>query len=310
LERYTVDQNPHALSKKKNPVVRRTPTGGFRLTTSERKRILLTHIYGVDLDDQAVEVTKLSLLLKVLEGETAESVANQLTLFRERALPDLGANIKSGNSLIAGDFYRNFEFDIDDLGEYEKSRINPFDWKAEFSDVMKNGGFHAIVGNPPYIPIETMEEYEREYYPAVHPQLERKFDTSVVFTLAMMRLLHPNGLLGFISSVAWQTGENFGKMRQHLLTRYGIKEVVNLPFDVFEAAYVDTHIRTVEKKDCRLSHLFIPEEDQAPGPRLHSVDACPHELGNSAGLQADTEPCRPENGHAGECEKCSQLSAR
>ncbi|MGH9176079.1 MAG: N-6 DNA methylase, partial [Vicinamibacterales bacterium] len=65
------------------------------LTTAERKRILTEHIYGVDIDPQAVEVTKLSLLLKLLEGETSSSVGRQLQFaYRERVLPDMGANIK------------------------------------------------------------------------------------------------------------------------------------------------------------------------------------------------------------------------
>ena len=59
---------------------------------------MIRHIYGVDIDTQAVEVTKLSLLLKVLEGES------QFRLFHERALPDLGNNIKCGNSLIGPEF--------------------------------------------------------------------------------------------------------------------------------------------------------------------------------------------------------------
>jgi len=69
------------------------------------ERVLLANIYGVDIDSQAVETTKLSLLLKVLEGETVESISSQLTFLHERALPDLAANIKCGNSLIGPDFY-------------------------------------------------------------------------------------------------------------------------------------------------------------------------------------------------------------
>ncbi|MBN1888619.1 MAG: N-6 DNA methylase, partial [Thermoflexales bacterium] len=72
----------------------------WRLTTAEKKRILTTHIFGVDIDRQAVEVTKLSLLLKVLEGESDETLGKQLALFQERALPNLDQNIKCGNSLI------------------------------------------------------------------------------------------------------------------------------------------------------------------------------------------------------------------
>ena len=79
--------------------------GQWYLTIQEKKRILLNNIYGVDIDPQAVEVTKLSLLLKVLEGENQDTLERQMRLFRERALPDLGSNIKCGNSLIGPDFY-------------------------------------------------------------------------------------------------------------------------------------------------------------------------------------------------------------
>jgi len=68
--------------------------GQWYLTTREKKRILLNNIYGVDIDPQAVEVTKLSLLLKVLEGENQDTLERQIKLFKERALPDLGSNIK------------------------------------------------------------------------------------------------------------------------------------------------------------------------------------------------------------------------
>ena len=72
----------------------------WHLTIKEKKRILLNNIYGVDIDHQAVEVTKLSLLLKVLEGENRDVLEAQQKLFKERALPNLENNIKCGNSLI------------------------------------------------------------------------------------------------------------------------------------------------------------------------------------------------------------------
>ncbi len=89
----------------KAPRIYRNRKGELRLTTVEKKRILTANIYGVDIDQQAVEVTKLSLLLKVLEDESDESINSQLKLFHERALPDLGANIKCGNSLIGPDYF-------------------------------------------------------------------------------------------------------------------------------------------------------------------------------------------------------------
>src|SRR3970282_2172177 len=81
----------------------------WRLTTQEKKRILLNNIYGVDIDRQAVEVTKLSLLLKLLEDENQETVGKTLALFQERVLTSLEKNIKCGNSLIGPDFYNQTE---------------------------------------------------------------------------------------------------------------------------------------------------------------------------------------------------------
>jgi len=121
-------------SKGNSPVLRKgvkgdllTPEGN--LTTSEKKRILLNNFYGVDIDVNAVEVTKLSLLLKCMEGETDASIANQLSLFHERVLPTLDNNIKDGNSLVDTDFYDSQL----DFG-FEK-KIKPFNWQKAFPEV-------------------------------------------------------------------------------------------------------------------------------------------------------------------------------
>jgi type I restriction-modification system DNA methylase subunit len=140
-------------------------SGEWHLTTAEKRRILLNNIYGVDIDFQAVEVTKLSLLLKVLEGESERSLAKQLTMLHERALPDLGSNIKCGNSLIGTELYEYREMNL--FGDDELDRINPFDWNKGFSEIIKAGGFDAVIGNPPYIRTQTMKEWsplEVEFY--------------------------------------------------------------------------------------------------------------------------------------------------
>ena len=120
---YSKNGKP-SKGKKDNPL---TPEGN--LTSTEKKRILLNNIYGVDIDVNAVEVTKLSLLLKAMEGETSASIANQFSLFNERVLPTLENNIKSGNSLIDTDFYDNeFDFGLE-------KKIKPFSWQKAFPDV-------------------------------------------------------------------------------------------------------------------------------------------------------------------------------
>jgi len=98
-----------------------------RLSLSQKISILTNCIYGVDLDEKAVELAQLNLLLRILEDETPTA--------HKHLLPNLRENIKCGNSLIddpkvAGD--------------------KAFNWHAQFPDVFRNGGFDVVVGNPPY----------------------------------------------------------------------------------------------------------------------------------------------------------------
>src|SRR5205809_1657637 len=126
LDFYTKN-DPTKWAKGRRPALVQAAGGTWKLTIAERKRILLDNIYGVDIDAQAVETTKLSLLLKVLEGETQQSLQPVLRMFQERALPDLGENIKCGNSLIGPDFYQQQQMTL--LDDEERYRINVFDWQ-------------------------------------------------------------------------------------------------------------------------------------------------------------------------------------
>ena len=197
-EQYAKD--PDRWTKGSNPAIFQDRRGEWRLTTAERKRILINNIYGVDIDPQAVEVTKLSLLLKVLEGENAETLGRQLKLFHERALPDLGNNIKCGNSLIGNDYYDRHQMDL--FNEDEMIRINAFDWDSEFSETMDPGGFDCIISNPPYIRIQTMKtwastevEFYKQYYVAAG---KGNYDIYVVFVERAMQLLNQQGRMGYI----------------------------------------------------------------------------------------------------------------
>ncbi|MBW7959707.1 MAG: Eco57I restriction-modification methylase domain-containing protein [Candidatus Promineofilum sp.] len=186
-------------SKGRNKTLHRTAAGEYHLTLAERKRILLDNLYGVDIDPQAVEVTKLSLLLKALE-ETPDALSGQLALLPERVLPDLDNNIKCGNSLIGPDFYAQGQLALFD--REEQLRINAFDWQAEFRDVMSVGGFDAVIGNPPYIRIQTMKEWapvEVEHYKQAYRAAGKgNYDIYVVFVEKGLSLLNPRGRLGFI----------------------------------------------------------------------------------------------------------------
>ena len=129
LEQY-VKEGPEKHKKR----LYETPDG-WKLTINEKKQILLNNIFGVDIDQQAVEVTKLSLLLKVLEGESEQTVKPRL--IKEPALPDLDKNIKCGNSLVGLDFETSLlslKFSDEDI-----RRANSFDWQASFPTVVEGG---------------------------------------------------------------------------------------------------------------------------------------------------------------------------
>jgi hypothetical protein len=205
--------------------------GEWRLTTAERKRILLSNIYGVDIDRQAVEVTKLSLLLKVLEGENDESISKQLTLFQERALPDLGNNIKCGNSLIGWDILE----DNPGLGREEIERINPFDWKREFAEVFRRGGFNVVIGNPPYVRQEMLSD-SKSYFQYRYQVYHGIADLYTYFIERGVSILQRNGIFSYIVSNKWMQA-NYGKPLRKWLKMQHIEEILDFgDLPVFQGA--------------------------------------------------------------------------
>lgn len=203
---WYVDNNP---TKHKNAVFEHeylTDDGiatEWRLTASKKREILLNNVHGVDIDVQAVEVTKLSLLLKVLEGETSETVNSQPSFFRERALPDLGENIKDGNSLIGSDYYGAQQLSL--LDKEERRRVNVFDWDSAygfpkiFSEQQRRSpGFDAVIGNPPWLVAGYYAQNELDYLRATYESATGKFDMYYPFVEQGCRLLSTNGLFGMI----------------------------------------------------------------------------------------------------------------
>lgn len=189
-------------SKKSNIL---TPEGN--LTTAEKKRILLNNIFGVDIDTNAVEVTKLSLLLKCMEGETEASITTQMRLFHERVLPDLDSNIKSGNSLIDTDYY-------DGLIDYgDEKKIKPFNWQKEFPDVFKQGGFDAVIGNPPYVQLNILDDGSNQY---LLNHFKANTDLYSIFIERSSVLLNNSAPLGFIVPSLFLKGVRYGTLRNFI----------------------------------------------------------------------------------------------
>ncbi|MBZ2165213.1 Eco57I restriction-modification methylase domain-containing protein [Methanobacterium spitsbergense] len=220
----------------------------WHLTIKEKKRILLNNIYGVDIDRQAVEVTKLSLLLKVLEGENRDVLEAQQKLYKERALPDLENNIKCGNSLISPEIYNNqdLQFTAEEL-----KHINAFNWNNEFGDIMDNGGFDTIIGNPPYGAI--LSNNESIYIQNTFVLQDYQLDTYLLFIERSIHFLKDNGLFGMIIPNTWLLNFKIENIRRYIFSNTEIVKVVHFLFYVFKAT-VDTEISIIKKASPKKNH--------------------------------------------------------
>jgi hypothetical protein len=173
-------------------------------------------------------------------------LGQQLALWRERALPDLGDNIKCGNSLIGPDY---FEAQLLP-DEEEMRRVNPFDWEREFAEVMGDGGFDCVIGNPPYG--AYYNEADKAYFKSHYVYKKGKPETYIYFMEQGMKILNYLGRLGYITPNAWLTNYYGVQTRRHVFAYASLQQIVDLePTRVFKKAVVDTAI-TILSKDTSL----------------------------------------------------------
>lgn len=162
--------------------------GSYKLPLDEKKRILRSCIYGIDIDIHAVEVAKFSLLIKLIENETAPSVADETPI-----LPDLSTNILFGNSLVSSEELQGIRVSADELIE-----LAPFDWNS-----INNGNpFSVIIGNPPYVNTEGMHALlpipEVEIYKKKFKTSHKQFDKYFIFIEQAVRKTAENGYICYI----------------------------------------------------------------------------------------------------------------
>jgi hypothetical protein len=264
------DNGKPSKGKKDNPL---TPEGN--LTTAEKKRILLNNIFGVDIDVNAVEVTKLSLLLKCMEGETEASIASQLRLFNERVLPTLDENIKSGNSLVDTDFYDS------QLDFGEEKKIKPFNWQKAFPEVFKQGGFDAVIGNPPYVTIGGKEDtlflkQEVEYLLSKYVSKQYKPNLYAFFYEKGLTILREEGLISFIVPRTFIDNIYYKALREYFVANSKIISLMRLNYEVFEDATTGgTSICIFKKSNPKNSKVLVFEvnnQDEFFNPNSISIN--------------------------------------
>ncbi len=197
-------ENPEKFEKA-NKIYKDATTKEYKLSIEEKRNILLNNIFGVDIDAQAVEVTKLSLFLKLLENEGRSlSSTGQQSLFRAsdlnaKILPSMMNNIKCGNSLIGSNYYEDKDLTL--FGIQEQRKVNVFDWDKQFPQVFAEGGFDCVIGNPPYLRVQGLREnYEDEskFYEQEYKSATGRFDFYVLFMERGFSLINKNGILSFI----------------------------------------------------------------------------------------------------------------
>src|SRR3989344_2570880 len=198
------------LDKKKNGEIAQTKLDltGASASYGRKVEILKENIFGVDLDPKAVEIAQLNLLLKTAE--------------KKHRLPTLQENIKVGNSLIddpavAGD--------------------KAFKWEEQFKDVMKNGGFDVVIGNPPYIRVQTSNPAEKDYLSDKYLGAKGKYDIYVLFIEKALSLLRDSGLFSFIVPNKFTQTKYGESLKEHILNNYTIEQFIDFgDLKVFEEA--------------------------------------------------------------------------
>ncbi len=205
--------------------------GGRMLDESNLKiRILLENIYGVDLDEKAVEIARLNLLINSLDSRMK--------------LPDLDKHIKNGNSLVTGTDEELKKY----FGKSYRDK-KPFNWKEEFPEVFNrlNPGFDVIIGNPPYI----KEFVNKSAFDGLRdsPYYQGKMDLWTLFACKGIDLLRSNGVLSFIAPNNWVTNAGASITREKVLAETQILEYIDFGgYQVFENAGIQTMIFAIQKK--------------------------------------------------------------
>ena len=189
-----LDQHYRSKDKDYSQTKLDSETDASKMT--RKTMILRNNIYGVDLDSKAVEIAQLNLLLKAAE-----------TRYR---LPDLRDKIKCGNSLVSQS--------IDES-------VHPFEWNKEFHNIMKEGGFDAVIGNPPYVRQEELldlKPYLEMNYEVYHSMA----DLSVYFFEREIKMLRDDGYFGMIVSNKWLKA-GYGRNLRKFLAGYRIEQFID-----------------------------------------------------------------------------------
>ncbi len=184
------------------------------------KQILENNLFGVDINEESVEIAKLSLWLRTAK------IGRKLSM--------LNNNIKCGNSLID---------DPEIAGE------KAFNWEKEFPEIFAKGGFDVVIGNPPYVRVQFLPYQEIDFYKENKKTAYKRIDISTLFIEEAFKLLKNEGKLSFITSNQFQTTEYGQETRRFISQKYCIDKILDFgDLPVFEGALTYVSIYSLSKK--------------------------------------------------------------
>lgn len=198
---------------------------------SIKTEILKNNIYGVDLDQKAVEITKLNLLLKAAE--------------KERKLPEeVDLHVRHGNSLI---------------DDETVAGLSAFKWEGDF----KEGSFDVVIGNPPYIRIQTLEDDSVNFFNTHYKSATRNYDIYALFVERGLSLLKEGGILGFILPSKFFNADYGEGLRRLIAENKALYNIVDFKdFQVFENATTYTCLLFLKKgKNKQFEYLELVDKD-------------------------------------------------
>ena len=183
------------------------------------RTILKNNIFGVDLNEESIEITKLSLWLKTAQ--------------KGKKLTTLDNNIKCGNSLIE---------DKKIAGE------KAFNWKEEFKEIMNNGGFDVIIGNPPYVPAESISQNQKDFFINNYKSAFGRINIYAIFYEKAINIIKDKGVISFINPYTILKNQYFIEIRRLILENTSILQIVDFKnTKIFEDAAVDSIIMILKK---------------------------------------------------------------
>lgn len=230
------------------------------LTLDQKRKILVNNIFGVDIDEQAVEVTQLSLYLKLLEDETMATAHQMSAMFS--LLPDLSDNIVCGNSIVETDVLSLI------LTDDEIEKLNPMDWKYTFPEIFDKGGFDAVVGNPPWISLsrrfknEIMSKAVIEYLIGKYSGDTSSPNVYEYFVKRGLEITKTEGYFSFIVPDRLGYNDQFVALRKRIVEDFTIEELIyKAPFPNITT---DTLIFRFQNQKRKSYKIKVGEHSQKP----------------------------------------------